>query len=82
VDVAAALDLAQWLWLPTSVFHRDLVICRRGGALIADQSTISSPNRRLGLMRSERNNDRQRHYCTRRNQKDCVLSHRGSVAWN
>jgi hypothetical protein len=31
------------------------------------------------MMRPERNKDRKRHYCTCRNQNDCVLSHGASV---
>jgi hypothetical protein len=63
----------------TSVFHGYLAVVGNGGTVIADQSTVLRLDRRFGLMRSERKKCRQRHHCARRNQKDCVLSHPGSV---
>jgi hypothetical protein len=59
----------------TSVFHWYLAVVRRSGTLTADQPPICWPNRRFGLMRSERKKYRQRHRCACRNQEDCMLSH-------
>ena len=67
------------LWLLTSIFDRHLAAIWCGGALIANQSTMWSPKGCLGMMRSECKKDRERHYCTCRNQNDRVLSHGTSV---